>query len=178
MAKLLILVLLMCSIASGQEPSAGAAPWEKFSSSEGRFIFLAPTKPVAASREVDSKVGKLMLYTFSSSSQVAYFMTSYGDYPNAASDSVQAERILDGVRDGVIGGSKTTLIAEKQRWIRGYPGREFTGSAKIDGADVIYSWRIFLVGRRLYQIAAATLAANAGHPDVAKFLDSFDLIPQ
>jgi hypothetical protein len=179
MAKLLILVLLMCSVAAGQDPSAtGTASWEKFSSSEGRFTLLSPTKPEAASREVDSKVGKLMLYTFSSNSQVAFLMISYGDYPNAASDSVQAERILDGVRDGVIRGSSTSLIAEKQRWIRGYPGREFTGSGKSEGRDISYSWRIYLVGRRLYQVAGATLATNAGHPDVAKFLDSFDLIQQ
>jgi hypothetical protein len=177
MAKLLILVLLMCSIAAAQEPSSEAT-WEKFSSSEGRFTLLSPTKPEAASREVESKVGKLMLYSFSSNSQVAILMISYGDYPNAASDSVQAERILDGVRDGVIRGSSTSLIAEKQRWIRGYPGREFTGSGKSEGRDISYSWRIYLVGRRLYQVAGATLATNAGHPDVAKFLDSFDLIQQ
>lgn len=172
-----ILVLLAFSVASGQQPPATeAASWEKFSSSEGRFTFLVPTKPAAANQEVDTKVGKLMIYTFASKNNVGYFMGTFGDYPNDASDSAQAERILDGVRDGVIRGSKTTLISEKQRWIRGYPGREFTGSGKVDGTDVIYSWRVYLVGRRLYQLVAATLDNDAGHPDVTKFLDSFDLI--
>lgn len=176
---LLVIVLLSLSVASGQEPPATeAAPWENFSSSEGRFILLAPTTPTAAKRELDTKVGKLMLYSFTASNTTGFFVGTFGDYPNAASDSEQTERILDGVRRGVIRGTGATLISEKQKWIRGHPGREFTGSARVENTDVKYTWRIYLVGRRLYQLAVATVADNASHPDVTKFLNSFDLIPQ
>jgi len=176
---LLILTVVAFSTAFGQDPAAAErATWENFSCSEGRFTFLVPTKPTVTNRELNSKVGKLTLYSYTSGNGVALFIGTFGDYPNAADDSDEAERILDSVRNGVIRGASAQLVSEKSMRVKGHPGRELTGTARVEEMDVIYTWRIFLVNRRLYQLTAATLSTNANHPDLTKFLNSFELTPQ
>jgi len=56
-----------------------------------------------------------------------------------------------------------------------YPGRDFTGTKMNQGSEIFFSWRIYLVGRRLYQLAVITNKAEANSPDVSKFLTSFQL---
>jgi hypothetical protein len=174
----LILALLTYTVAYGikQPGPAEPAPWEKFSSPEGRFTLLMPAKPTVSTRDVDTKVGKLTLYSYAAGNSVAFFGGSFADYPTAARDVAHAEEVLDGVRDGVLKGSESKLISEKKISVKGHPGREFTASGKVNETDVIYAWRIYLVDRRLYQLAVGTLVKDSNHPDVAKFLTSFDLI--
>lgn len=171
----LVLALATFTIAfSMQQPTTVEPGWEKFTSTEGRFAVLLPTKPKADSREVDTKVGKLTLYSFSSSGANGYFGISYGDYPSSPRDSAQAEQVLDGVRNGVVSGAGAKLTSEKKVTIKGNPGREIVASARIEESDVICTWRIYLVGRRLYQFASLTTVRDANHPDVAKFLNSVE----
>lgn len=174
----LILALLTCTFAFGiQQPSTSeSAPWEKFSSPEGRFTLLMPTKPTASSRDVENEAGKLTLYAYVAGNSVAFFGGSFADLSRGARDVAHAEEVLDGVRDGVLVGTEGKLIAEKKISVKGHPGREFTASVRVNEIDTIYAWRIYLVDRRLYQLAVGTLVKDSNHPDVAKFLTSFELI--
>jgi hypothetical protein len=177
----LLSVLLSCTVAFAfQQPGpvgpVGPPQWEKFSSPEGRFRVQMPVAPKASSREVDTPAGKLMLYVYDLSNDLGYFTATYADYPIAPRDFAHAEEVLDSVRDGVLSGVKGQLTSEKKITVRTHPGREFTASSKVQDVDLVFTWRIYLVGRRLYQLAVATNSKNAGHPDIAKFLTSFDLI--
>jgi hypothetical protein len=156
--------------------------WETFNSPEGRFSILTPTKPKVEVKEVDSEVGKLTLYTYASNSRAAYFMVSYADYPIDVTGD-RREAVLDGVRGGVIKGIEGELISEKKITITSsggeaatsYPGREFYAAKTIEGSETVFTWRIYLVGRRLYQMVAATTKANSTTPDIQKYLTSFEL---
>src|SRR5882672_5376844 len=202
-----IVVLLLASIAgttfitatasvgdavffAGNTSVAGAfqqtVPWRTFSSAEGKFSLLMPIEPKVEVQDVDSSVGKLTMYSYTSSTSTAYLMASYGDYPNEPVDADHIEQVLDGVQSGVLGsiaGEKLSgnKIVLKGRAISGaapveYPGREFTGKKMQDGgSEIFFSWRVYLVGRRLYPLAVVTNKANAASPDVAKFLTSFQL---
>ena len=174
----LLLALQTCTVAFGlqQTGPSGPAPWEKFSSPEGRFSVLMPAPRQASSREVDTPFGKLTVYVYDASSSLGYFTVTYVDYPVAAKDAAHAEEVLDGVRDGVMEGIKGKLTSEKKISIKSHPAREFTATGKVQEVDVVFTWRICLAERRLYQLAVGTQAKDAGHPDVAKFLTSFDLI--
>jgi len=171
-APISLLIVIACgAIAFGfQLPS----DWVSFNSPEGHFSVGMPNKPAADVKDVDSAVGKLQLHSFTSSNAVAYFMVSYGDYPTeAASD--RREAVLDGVRDGVVNGLEGVLISETKTTIDGYPGREFLAKKTVDGDELIFAWHIYLVGPRLYQVAALAKKPDSTSPEITKFFNSFRL---
>jgi hypothetical protein len=149
--------------------------WVSFSSPEGRFSVGMPKKPADDVKDVDSVVGKLQLHSFTSSSAAAFFMVSYGDYPiEPAVD--RREKVLDGVRDGVISGlDGSSLLSETKTTIDGHPGREFLAKQTVDGDELIYAWHIYLVGQRLYQVAAVAKKPDSTAPEITKFFNSFRL---
>ena len=183
----LILVLLLASITAAASVAPAfqdAAPWRTFTSAEGKFSLLMPAETKTEVQDVDSEVGKLTMYSYTASSKDAFLMASYGDYPREPVDADHVEQVLTGVHDGVlksIGGQElsNSKIVLKGRAKSGalveYPGRDFTGTKMNQGSEIFFSWRIYLVGRRLYQLAIITNKADANSPDVSKFLTSFQL---
>ena len=149
--------------------------WPTLSTPEGRFSVLMPTKPETAVRDVDTAVGKLALYTFASSNNTGQFMLSYADYPNEVSNATQQETVLDGVRGGVLKGLEAELMSETKVTLKGHPGREFRAKKMSGDSELVFSWKMFLVGRRLYQMGVATTKADAESADIQKFFTSFQL---
>jgi hypothetical protein len=133
-----------------------------------------PNKPAADVKDVDSVVGKLQLHSFTSSNAAAYFMVSYGDYPTEPTAD-RREKVLDGVRDGVVSSLEGVLLSETKTTIDGYPGREFLAKKTVDGDELIFSWHIYLVGPRLYQVAAVAKKPDSTSPEITKFFNSFHL---
>src|SRR6266550_6580669 len=169
-ASIALLIVIACgAIAFGfQLPG----DWVSFNSPEGRFSVGMPNKPAVDVKEVDSVVGKLQLHSFTASNAAAYFMVSYADYPNEPT-SDRRERVLDGVRDGVVSSLEGGLISETKTTIDGYPGREFVAKKAVDGDEVIFTWHTYLVGPRLYQVAAVANKSQSTSPDITKFFNSF-----
>ena len=167
-----IIVLFLSAFAFGfQLPS----DWVSFKSAEGRFSVGMPKTPTPAVKDVDSALGKLQLYSFTASSSTTFYLACYGDYPTEPGSDRQTV-VLDLVRDGVVKGIEGEFIAEKVISIDGHPGREFTAQKALDGVENIFTWRVYLVGRRLYQVAAVTAASSANSPEIQKFLNSFRLM--
>ena len=170
-AAAVLLVLLTCAHAFAQQPPAA---WEKFSSPEGRFQILLPKKPALETKEVESPICKLTLYAFSASNDTGYFLASYGDYPVEPKDAAQTESVLDAVQAGVLKGIEAeALPGAKKISLGGFSGRDFSAKKEMQGVKVIFNWRIFLAGRRLYQLAAVTQETATPSPQVAKFFTSF-----
>lgn len=167
------LLMLLCSglVSAVQEV---VVEWSRVDSLEGRFNATMPSKPEPGSREVDSAVGKLTVYTFAASNKTGYFMISYGDYPNEPTSANQ-EGVLGRVTSGVIKGLKAELISETKISLKGYPGREFRAKKTVEGNEVVFTWKTFLVGRRLYQLGVATNKIDADSADLQKFFTSFQL---
>ena len=168
-----IVTLLCCGLGLAFQQTA---EWSKLDSVEGRFSASMPSKPEPGTKDVDTAVGKLALYTFSSSNNVAQLMISYADYPNEPSNAAQYEKVLDGVRDGVLKGLGADLISETRVILKGHPGREMRARKMSGDVEIVFSWKVYLVGRRLYQMGAATTKADAEAPDVQRFFNSFQLI--
>lgn len=160
-------------------------PWKTFNSAEGKFSVLLPAEPERQVQDLDSVVGKLTMYSYTCLGKAGYLMVSYSDYPREATDAANAEQILDGVVAGVQKSLAGEVFPSNKIVLKGsantgatpveYPGREFTGKKIHEGSEIFYSWKVYLVGRRLYQLAALTNKANATSPDVSKFLTSFQL---
>jgi len=143
-----IIVLLLASIAFAAS-AFQEAPWRTFTSAEGKFSVLTPTEPKTEVRDVDSAVGKLTMYSYSSSSKAAYLLVSFGDYPNEPVDADHIEQVLNGVQSGVLGSIGGETISENKIVLKGrpnsgttpveYPGREFTGKKMGEGSEIFFS---------------------------------------
>jgi hypothetical protein len=166
-------VVLVHSLAFGFQRGA---PWQPFNSPEGKFNVLTPSKPKLQIDDVDSPSGKLQYYRFTSVSKIGLFSITYFDHPELPKDAGQIEARIDVIRDGILGSLGGERISEKKIRLFGYPGREFAVKKAEQGSeDLLYQWRIFLVGRRVYQVVVATDRKDSGSPDVAKFFTSFVL---
>lgn len=168
-----VVILLCCGFAAvAQQP----VEWSKLDSTEGRFRALTPSKAEPAVSGVPSGTGKITVHTFSSSNKTGTFLLSYADYPNAATSPAHEQTVLDKVRDGVLKGTQAALVSETKLTLNGYPGRELRAMRTIEGTAMIFSWRLFLVGSRLYQLAVATTKADSESPEIKKFFLSFELV--
>lgn len=166
-------IVLLCS--GAVLALQAAVEWSKVDSPEGRFSVVMPKKPETGVRDVDTAVGKLALHTFGTSNGTGQFMISYADYPEAPQPGTAQEAVLDGVRGGVLKGLNAELTSEIKVAIKGNPGRELRMKKVTEGTEVVFSWKMFLVGRRLYQMGVATTKADAESPDIQKFFMSFQL---
>ncbi|MFN2492296.1 MAG: hypothetical protein ABR501_05355 [Pyrinomonadaceae bacterium] len=166
-----LLILLGHTFAFGFQTSE---PWQKFSSEEGKFTILMPTKPKVEVKEVDSQIGKLTQYVYVSSTDNGLFQVSYADY-TVDPPSEKRDSVLEAIREGVITGLKAELVTQKNITLQGYPGREFLAQRQIEGIDFVFHWRIFLVGRRVYQLAVANQKKTDASAEITKFVTSFEL---
>jgi len=94
------------------------------------------------------------------------------DYDPDFNFSVQSE--LEANRDKFVSGVKGTLIGTTKIVLNGYPGIEFT--AETD--QVFFKSRVYIVGRRPYQLIAGTYKGQDESNNVARFLDSFQVKPR
>jgi len=49
------------------------------------------------------------------------------------------------------------------------------GEENSDGDEQIFAWHIYLVGPRLYQVAAVAKKSDSTSPEITKFFNSFRL---
>lgn len=170
------LVTVLCAtLALGvNQPAQQTPEWVKVNSTEGRFSASMPATPERDVQDVDTAVGKLQLYSFSSAGNAGQFMLSYADYTREPTTAEQ-EKVLDGVRGGVLKGLNAELVTETKITLQGHPGREFRAVRVTDGSEVVFNWKMFLVGKRLYQMGVGTMKSDAESPDIQRFFKSFQL---
>lgn len=175
MLKKICSVTIVMLLSSGLVFAQQTVEWTKVNSPEGRFTVELPSKPETQVRDVDSPMGILKLYVFGGSNGTGQFLISYADYPSEPISGTQPEAVLDGVRGGVLKGLQADLISETRVTLKGHPGREMRAKRILEGSEVVFSWKMFLVGRRLYQMGVVTSTADAESPDIQKFFMSFQL---
>lgn len=101
-------------------------------------------------------------------------MLSYADYPNEATGA-DRDKVLDGVIDGVLKGLQAELISQNKVSLNAYPGREMRARRTIEGSEMIFSWKVVLVGKRLYQMGVGTSKIDSESPEIQKFFMSLQL---
>lgn len=150
--------------------------WQQIGSQDGRFALMMPEFPEYDVQEVLTPVGPLDLHIFSVSSEDSVFMAAYNDYPEFVVSSSDVGKMLDGARDGAVSNVDGTLLSENQIRLQGYPGRELWIEADVDGEEGLARARIFLVGRRMYQILVAGPKRQFPSQDAERCLNSFLLV--
>lgn len=146
---------------------AQTPPWTKFSSPWGRFSVLVPERPLQDDQSKDTRVGKVVMHFFTTRSQGGVFIVAYADYAIS-----EAKQELDANRDSFLKGMKATLISESDIKLQENPGRDI----KAVRDELSIRSRIYLVGKRYYQLVSITPATLSGNVEADKFLTSFELV--
>lgn len=165
----LVILFLLIVIAGCQRST-----WREFNLSEGGFSIVMPGKPSKQIVKTNSAIGPIDFFLLTLEQEDVVYMVGYSDYPDTFLQSNTQDSLLDIACYGAVVNLKGNLVSRSVISINEHPGREM----KIEQANgkTIYLTRLFLVGRRLYQVTVLTLKRKEISNDDKKFLDSFTLL--
>jgi hypothetical protein len=178
-----LLLLTISAVAYSQEhsqPTASAppnksAPIEQltttFNSDLGRFSILMPTTPTESISKTESEHGPYTSYTYIAKGQSVYAI-GWVDYDPSFNFNRIGE--LEANRDNLIKGLKATLVSTKTLTLDGYQAIEFTAET----AEQSLKSRVYLVGRRPYQLLTVTKKGLDDSNNTDHFFASFKIRPQ
>lgn len=161
-------------------PSSTPAPantpnnsgWVKFTSEEGRFSVLMPEIPQDKAQTTDSSNGPYTTHLFIVKDEVSVYLIGWVDYDPSFNFNRQAE--LEANRDNFVKGISATLTYTKPSVFDGYSGIEF----EAETVDRVFKSRVFLVGRRPYQIVIGSPKGLDDTATTARFFNSFKVSRQ
>lgn len=163
------LCLAAALTAAAQQPSK----WKAYAPAGEVYSVSLPCTPAVEPDSVTTKDGvKITVKVAGCVAGTVYYMVSTSDFSSLPNG---AKVTLDTFRDGVVTGSGTELGPETSVSLGEAPGRAFTSTGSIDGVEVHYTWRVYLVGSRIYTLAAANTAATTPATDADTFISSFKL---
>lgn len=187
---ILFVTLWLCVAASAQEhtkrpPTTPARPaptpvrtpgpdpdgWAHFSSELGRFSILVPKIPEETKETVQSDHGPYTTHLFITKEQSNVYLIGWVDYDPSFNFNRQKE--LEANRDNFVKGVKATLTSTQSLQVDGFPVIEFTA----DTTERTFHSRVYMVGRRPYQIVIGYPKHQPELAPVAKFFNSFKVSP-
>ena len=150
------------------EPNtADAGDWVRYDSAVGRFSVLMPALPEDKVETTPSDHGPYTTYLFISRDTRNVYLIGWVDYDPKFNFNRQSE--MEANRDNFVRGVKATLTGSRSLTIDGYPVIEFTA----DTADRTFKSRVYMVGRRPYQIVIGYPKEDATVAPITKFFNSF-----
>jgi hypothetical protein len=171
MTKKILAALSLVLFAALTAPSQTPADWVKFSPAGSPFNVLMPAQPKEEKKISDSPNGPYTTYLYSVvSPEREIYLVGWVDYDPKFKFGVQAE--LEANRDNFVKSVKATLLSTTPVKLGTHPGIEF--KAELPGRADIVS-RVYIVGRRPYQLIAVTPAGRDASANLGRFFSSFQL---
>jgi hypothetical protein len=152
-------------------PEPDSPGWFNFHSEFGRFSVLIPTAPEETKETVQSEHGPYTTYLFITREKPYVYLIGWVDYDPSFNFNRQKE--LEANRDNFVKGVKATLTSTQSIRVDSYPVIEFTA----DTAERTFHSRVYMVGRRPYQIVIGYPKGQAELAPIAKFFNSFKVSP-
>jgi hypothetical protein len=166
-SAVLPLVLFAALTALAQTP----AGWVKFSPAGAHFTVLLPADPKEEKKTSESPHGPYTTYLYSSvTPDREIYLVGWVDYDPKFNFGVQAE--LEANRDNFVKAIKAKLLSTTPIKLGTHPGIEF--KAELTGQTDIVS-RVYIVGRRPYQLILVTPAGRDASANRERFFSSFQL---
>lgn len=171
--KLFVACLILAAGVSvcAQQPAAAAVAWEKFTSAEGNFSIMLPGKPEPNKQTVDSPHGPYTTQLFLARGSGQIYIVGWVDY--APSFRFDTQKELEANRDNFAKGVKAEVKGTTPIKLGTYPGIEFTA----EGEQAHFRSRVYIVGKRPYQLIAMWGKGSAEPLEASKFFSSFTLTP-
>jgi len=152
-------------------PPAGSAVdsagWVKYTSDDGHFSVLMPELPTDKTETTPSPHGPYTTHLFIVRDTTSVYLIGWVDYDPSFNFNRQAE--LEANRDNFVKGISATLLSTRPTVIDGYSALEFTAET----ADRIFKSRVYMVGRRPYQIVIGSPKGMDDTALVNRFFNSF-----
>lgn len=153
-------------------PPRNSAPadtggWVRFTSDSGHFAVLLPEVPKEQTETTQSEHGPYTTHLFVVRDTVNVYLVGYVDYDPSFNFNKQNE--LDANRDNFVKGIKATLTASRSLTLDGYQALEFSAET----ADRLFRSRVYIVGRRPYQIVIGVPKDSEDPALVNRFFNSF-----
>ncbi len=146
---------------------ANTGGWVKFTSNVGLFSVLMPVLPEEKTETTQSEHGPYTTHLFISKDTTNVYLIGWVDYDPKFNFNKRSELVAN--RDNFIKGIKATLLSSQTVTLDGYDALEFT--AETQGR--IFRSRVYMVGRRPYQIVIG-YPKDVVDPDVVnRFFNSF-----
>jgi hypothetical protein len=141
--------------------------WVLFNSTPGRFSILVPKTPEETTETVQSDHGPYTTHLFITREASNVYLIGWVDYDPSFNFNRQKE--LEANRDNFVKGVKATLTGSQTLTIDSFPVIDFTA----DTADRTFRSRVYMVGRRPYQIVIGYPKGQAELAPIARFFNSF-----
>lgn len=167
------------SAASGA-PMAGLKrspfAWHTYQSIDGRYSVLMPAR-VRTQSHSEPALGGVVSVRVATAEVGAEgaFMAGYTDFPNP--DSVSDDDVLDVFCSGAMARNGATEISRQSITMLGFPGRELKFRGDQMGQPFDGHSKMFLIGRRSYQLMWVGLPGTEPVEEVEKYFASFQLTP-
>ena len=133
----------------GDRPAPAAPRWQRFVSEAGRFSILLPGRPTFESKLLQGETGRDFRYSsYLLDLGSSAYMVSFADYDS------KTEISLDDALAGIIRSwPNNTVTSRRSTTLYGYPARML----ELQTPEHRVRFRVFTVGRRLYQIGFVAL---------------------
>ena len=141
--------------------------WAHFTSEEGNFSVLMPEIPEDKIETTQSAHGPYTTHLFIVKDTTSVYLIGWVDYDPSFNFNRQAE--LEANRDNFVKGINAKLISTRPTVIDGYSAIEFTAET----ADRVFKSRVYMVGRRPYQIVIGSPKGQDDTASVNRFFNSF-----
>ncbi|HSE16375.1 MAG TPA: hypothetical protein VLB46_04955 [Pyrinomonadaceae bacterium] len=147
--------------------------WPAFASTEGRFSVLMPGTPTEKTETIDSEHGPYTTHLFTwREDPLRVYLIGWVDYDPDFDFNRLAE--MEANRDNFVQGVSGKLLSSRRSTIDGYPAIEFAAETE----EKIFRSRVYIVGRRPYQIVIGSLKGIDDSANVERFFSSFKVSRQ
>lgn len=170
--------LLSIVVVASLLAACGGPSWQEIKAPEGGFRINMRSDPLVEKHDLQTPIGKVTGYWYSTEQQGSVFGVGYADYPAEFVSNAPPQKVLAIVReswlkriDGKLQGDGTELRLE------GNPGMEFIATGKFKGRDAYLRGRLYLVGNRLFQVVVLGDKETIPLSDINQFMGSFKLTP-
>jgi hypothetical protein len=143
--------------------------WKLFSSERGRFTALFPGTPTEQKNPVDTALGKIDMYQYSTTQGGAVYMISFNDLPVAQTGKMDLLDTAVKSAQQSLGGN---VQDDTKIPLDGYAGRSWRSETPTLTLMAKYLW----VRPRMYQLLVAAPKGTLNFSEARRFLDSFKLL--
>lgn len=146
------------------------------------YKILFPKKPIAMTKDIDSKAGKLTMnvYMYNVSKDEKdhnhLYITNETLYPDALFNSEKKDFLDEFFNNSILGAVNNAhgkLMSKKIIQLDNYPGREVIIGLREGSA--VAKLRMYLVKNTMFMIETITDANNQSNKSIDKFMESFQL---
>jgi hypothetical protein len=172
MRLLVVTVAVILCFTFDGSAALGQAPWKEFRSKECKFKVVMPSVPEETSTNVPLPDGTtLMVKMFSADGDSTVHLVTFQENPAEA----ETEKVYETARERIIKKLNGKILQNKSVKLAGkYPGIEFL--LDVPDRKLAYRARMYLVGRRFYQVTVGGPMEGVTSPESDRYLDSFALI--